>query len=431
MMRSNVKKRLSWLARGVAVAALALAAACGGGEANAGQGPYAKDVADAIPGIEKVTGLTFKHPPVLQEKTKDQVHQYLESEFQKQAGQDVDKQQVAYKLFGLIPDTMNLRSYMLALLTEQVAGYYDPTTKVLYVVKGASHDMVTFTIQHELVHALQDQYMNLDSILNIRGDDDRQEAAQAVLEGQATLVPLELATGGRGNLAEILPGGWDRLRETIREQRNSMPLMAAAPLFIQESLLFPYLSGAEFMHQFQMRDKGKQPFGSAMPTSTEQVMHPAAYFGTSRDVPTHVTLPAPHGATDVYQNDLGEFSTRVFIYQHVQDQNEAVRAAQGWDGDRYMVLKTPKGDGLVWVTVWDSPVDAAEFQSAMEDVISMQFGSPTPHTNAKQVRSYAARTRTLTLWGGQVDGRPAVVYTDVPAGSPTDVMDVGKVRFTQ
>jgi hypothetical protein len=415
--------------RGVAITALALVAACGGGEAKAGQGSYATDVASAIPEIEKVTGLTFKHPPVLQEKTKEQVHQYLETEFQKQAGQDIDRQQVAYKLLGLIPDTMNLRSFMLALLTEQVAGYYDPTTKVLYVVKGASPTMVSLTIQHELVHALQDQYTNLDSILNMRGDDDRQTAAQAVMEGQATLVSFELMTGGHGNIAEQL--GWDRIRQSIRQERTSMPLMAAAPLFIQESLLFPYLSGAEFMHQFQMREHGKQPFGAALPTSTEQVIHPSAYFSTPRDVPTRVTLPAPHGATDVYQNNLGEFSTRVFIYQHVQDQNEAVRSAQGWDGDRYMVLKTPKGDGLVWVTVWDSPVDAAEFTSAMEDVISLQFGSPTPHTNAQQVRSYETHTRTLTLWGGQVDGRPTVVYVDVPAGSPTDVIDVSKVKLTQ
>jgi len=424
-------RRLTRMARAALVMALGLAAACSGNDANAGQGPYAKDVADAIPVIQRITGLTFKHPPVLQEKTKEQVHQYLEAEFKKSAGQGIEQQETAYKLFGLIPDSIKLQNFMLGLLTEQVAGYYDPETKVLYVVKGAPSAMVSFTIQHELVHALQDQYTDLDSILKIHNDDDRQTAAQSVMEGQATLVPLELATGGRGNIAEQLPGGWDRIRQLIRQQKDAMPMMAAAPLFIQESLVFPYLSGAEFIHQFQQRKPGKQPFGDAMPTSTEQVMHPAAYFGAKRDAPTRITLPTPRGATDVYQNNLGEFSTRVLIYQQVLDQKEAVRGAAGWDGDRYMVLETPKGDGIAWLTVWDSPVDAAEFTSAMEDVISRQFGGPAEHTSASHVRSYETRSRSLTLWGGQVDGRPVVLYVNVPTGSRTDVIDPTKVKLEQ
>ncbi len=52
---------------------------------------------------------------------------------------------------------------MLTLLAEQVIGYYDPKVKVLYVVQGAGEENVVLTISHELVHALQDQYFNLDS----------------------------------------------------------------------------------------------------------------------------------------------------------------------------------------------------------------------------------------------------------------------------
>ena len=58
-------------------------------------------------------------------------------------------------------------------LTEQIIGYYDPKTKVLYVVEGAPEEYVGITIMHELVHALQDQYVNLDSLEHITGDDDR------------------------------------------------------------------------------------------------------------------------------------------------------------------------------------------------------------------------------------------------------------------
>jgi hypothetical protein len=428
---AGMMRCIRWVALGAGALGIFVTLACSGGERAAGEGPYANEVADAIPSIERITGLKYKQPPVLEERTKQQVRQFLEAQFKKSAGQDIESVQSAYRLFGLIPDTLDLRGFLLDLLTEQVAGYYDPGTKVLYVVKGAPSSMVTLTIQHELVHALQDQYVDLDSILNIRGDDDRQTAAQSVMEGQATLVSLEVAAGGRVNIAEALPGGWDRMRDLIRQQQNAMPLMAAAPLFIQESLLFPYLSGAEFIHQFEQREHGKEPYGDAMPTSTEQIMHPSAYFGTSRDEPTRITLPAPRGATDVYQNNLGEFATRVLIYRHVRDQNEAVRAAAGWDGDRYMLVKTPRGEGLAWFSVWDSPVDAAEFAEAMQDLIARQFANPTAQTDEAGVRRYEARGRVLTLWGGEVDGRSGVLYVDVPAGAPTTVIDPTKVTLAQ
>ncbi|HEX5436527.1 MAG TPA: hypothetical protein VFW98_05190 [Gemmatimonadaceae bacterium] len=418
-----------WMARGVMLAALGAMVACGSDNASGSQGPYAKQVAEAIPTIERITGLRFKKPPVVQERTKDQVHQYLQTEFKKQGGQELDQQAIAYKMFGLIPDSMHLRSFMLALLTEQVAGYYDPDTQVLYIVKGAPRTMVTFTIQHELVHALQDQYMDLDSILNIHGDDDRQIAAQSVMEGQATLVPIEAAAGGSVDITKQLPGVWDRIRQMIRQQNSAMPLMAGAPLFIQESALFPYLSGAEFIHQFNQRNPGKQPYGKALPASTEQVMHPAAYFGATRDAPTYVTLPAPRTGSSLYQNDLGEFSIRVLIYQQVQDQSEATRAAAGWDGDRYMVVKTPKGDGVAWLSIWDTQVDAAQFQSAMETVITHLFGGPTARTTADGSRHYQARGRSVLLWGGTVQHRPAVLYVDMPAGEPTDMIDLKGVRL--
>ena len=31
-----------------------------------------------------------------------------------------------------------------------------------------------------------------------------------------------------------------------------------------------------------------------------------------------------------------------------------MRGAAGWDGDRYMLIKTPRGDAIAWVSVWDN-----------------------------------------------------------------------------
>ena len=105
---------------------------------------------------------------------------------------------------------------MLDLYTEQIVGFYDPATKMLYVVDGAKPDQLGFVIEHELVHALQDQYTNLDSLLHIKGDDDRVLAAQSVMEGQATLVPIQATPRPRRGVSRRVGQG---ARNDSRESR--------------------------------------------------------------------------------------------------------------------------------------------------------------------------------------------------------------------
>jgi hypothetical protein len=401
-----------------ALLALTVAAACSSSEgSNDIKGPYAKQVAEAIPVIEKGTGLKFKDQPKVETRTKQQVRSFLEQRFADEVTDDeIEGQQIVYSRLGLIPDTMDLRKFMLDLLTEQVAGFYDPKTKVLYIVDGAPPEQVGFVVSHELVHALQDQYTDLDSIQDAKGDNDRSMAAQAVFEGQAMLVPLKAALGP----GAFFPGGWDRVREMIRQQQASMPIFNSAPFALQETLLFPYLSGAEFMRRFEAERPGEQPYNENMPTSTEQILHERAYFGKERDAPTEVKLAEPQEGKVLYSDDMGEFETRLFLFQHLKDQNDAVRGAAGWDGDRYIVIRTPHGDGIVWLTVWDSNIDAAEFGSDLEDVISKRFRSATPRTTTVG-KSYSVPNRTLTIWGGELDGRNVVLYTDLPEGATYDL----------
>jgi len=412
--------------RTLALVALLLPAACGRGDANGAQGPYARDVADAIPAIEKGTGLKFKRTPVLQTRTRAQVRAFLEQRFRDEVTDaEIAGQQTMYRRIGLLPDTLDLRKFLIDLLTEQVVGFYDPRTKVLYVVQDAPHEQVGFVIQHELVHALQDQYMNLDSLQAIQSDNDRSLAAQAVIEGQATLVPLQSLLGFGANL----PGGWDRVRDAIRDSHGSdMAVFRSAPMLIQETLIFPYLSGADFMRHFEMARPGEEPYGKNMPTSTEQILHFQKYDGPGAQAPLVVTFARPARGRVTYEDDLGEFETRLFLFQFLQDQNAAVRGAAGWAGDRYEVLDLPGGAGVAWLTVWDSPVDAGEFGSDVEQVIAKRFGGPKPRETLHGT-VYAVKDRTVTLWGGTVDGHPAVLYTDLPAGVDAGIVRIGSATI--
>jgi hypothetical protein len=260
------------LMAGATLALLPVLAACQA-DRSAGTGPYAKEVATAIPEIEKSVGLKFKTPPKVESKSKDEVRAFLEKKFDEDLpALELAGAEKSYKLLGLIPDTLDLRKFMLRLLTEQVAGYYDPETKVLYVVgtegtgPGAvTPEMIAVTITHELVHALQDQYFPLDSLEKEHGDNDRASAVQAVVEGEAVYEQMSAMLGGN-TVAMALPGGWDRVRQMIRDAQGTMPVFATAPMFIQETLLFPYLSGAEFRSDPRLRPPSRcsTPTGSSI-----------------------------------------------------------------------------------------------------------------------------------------------------------------------
>jgi hypothetical protein len=214
----------------------------------------------------------------------------------------------------------------------------------------------------------------------------------------------------------------------IRDGQSQMPVLSSAPMIIQETLIFPYLSGAEFMRHYDETRPGKVPFAE-MPVSTEQILHTSAYFERP-DAPTVVTLPqVSGGAKSVYSNNLGEFETRLFLFQHLQDQNAAIRGAAGWDGDRFVLFETKGGDGIAWVTVWDSKIDAGEFFDLVDTSILKRFRNAKPRAANSEARTYDVGGRTIQVTTAEVDGRPLVMYLDVPAGAPTDVLDLSKVTL--
>lgn len=394
----------------------------------AGDGPYATEVANAVPRIEKATGLKFRTPPKLELRSKEQVRDFLLKQFDEETpAAEIQGEEAAYKLFGLIPDSMDLRKFLLAVLTEQVVGYYDPAAKVLYVVQGADQQLAGITITHELVHALQDQYVNLDSIQHATEDNDRLSAAQAVIEGQAQYEQLSIMLGGSENIA-LRIGGRDRIREMIRENQTSMPVFATAPMVIQESLLFPYLSGADFVQRFEEKRGNANPL-EHLPVSTEQILHTDAYFGTPPDEPSIITLPAPRGATKVYENDLGEFGMRLFLYQFLSDLDVAARAASGWDGDRYVVLQGAGGRGIVWASVWDSALQAATYTDALIRATARRTGA-AERSLASGGATFAYKGRIVSIVPETIGDRAVIVYSDLPNGMSASVIDAGAIRIT-
>jgi hypothetical protein len=386
---------------------------------------YAEKVTRYVPQIENALGVKFKTPPKMEVRTRDQVREFLLQRMQEpEIKKQVANQEVMYKLLGLAPDTLHFSDLLVRLLTEQIIGYYDPKTKVLYVVQGSPADYSGITIMHELIHALQDQYTNLDSLQHIIGDDDRAAAAQAVIEGQATYEQLYIMSGGGNNIAAQFPGGWDTMRQAIRENMKTQPVFSSAPRALQESMLFPYINGADFVRRYKAHRGKGMPFGD-LPATTEALMHDDKFFD-KKDVPSEITLPAIPGTFEL--NNMGEFGTRVLLYAHTRIEDLSIRASNGWDGDRYALVKTPGGNAIVWVSVWDARQDGIEIIDALDQAIRARFNRQARVTG--ELRHYESDKRTIEINVREVEGHPVVLYVDVPAGQSTSLVDFNQVKVT-
>ncbi|MBI2795888.1 MAG: hypothetical protein HYX65_04190 [Gemmatimonadetes bacterium] len=409
--------------------ALLFATACGERGRVEGEGEYARKVAELIPRVEAATGLSFKRPPKVATRTQGEVRAFLTTAFLESAeSSELEGKQQAYTLLGFLEPGTDLRRLFTDLLVEQVAGIYDPRTHTLYVVEGVAPEAVGITLTHELVHALQDQYLDLDSVQRANRGNDRAMAAAAAIEGQATFEQVSLLMG-KGNLIEGLPGAWDMVRQQIRDNKTTMPRLAAAPMVIQETLLFPYLAGAEYARAFK-QGFPRRAFLSDLPRSTEQVLHPNRFIAGTDPAPPRLALPRATGGTVTYENDLGEFETRLWLYQYGKDQASAGRGAMGWNGDAYQVVKTPKGNAIVWLTLWDSAVDAGEFFDLANEAIVERFSPKEYGKLGDRGRRYQEGGRILQLRPVTVEGIPGVLWIDAPAGTAVD-LDASRVAVSR
>ncbi len=345
------------------LAALLLASACRGAPPRAvetlEQHELDSLVTSLMPAVAQAAGLEFKETPKAAVRTKEQVRAYLLAKLADELPPErLDGIVAAYRLLGLIPDTLDVGKLFVDLYTEQVAGFYEPDSSTLFAVAGADGLSLRGTLSHELVHALQHQYLPLDSIMHDRSDADRLAAAQAILEGQATLVMVLVLAPDQGFLTD--DGVWNNLRTQLNTPQAGLEIFNHAPLVIRSGLIFPYLEGATFDRWFVNNHPGQQPYGTRMPNSTEQILHPDRY--QSGDQP--VRLAFDGDTTDVIQEDtFGEYEMLVLRSVLAGIDQVATDVPLGWGGDRMRVYRTGDGPALVWYSTWDTPAAAAQFNS--------------------------------------------------------------------
>ena len=330
--------------------------------------------------------------------------------------------EVVLKVFGLAPQDFAYRSFLIKLLTEQVAGYYDPKAQQFYLADWIELEGQKPVMAHELTHALQDQHFNLKRFENWpKGDSDAELAAHALIEGDATLaMTLYMAKNPLVALAFIRSLGG---QETATEQFKQ------APRALRESLLFPYEEGSAWATQLYKRggwEMVSQAF-TKLPQSTEQILHADKYF--SYEAPQKLTLPDFRVALGPTWKKLdydvnGEWGYYLILDEFLNDATESKQAVAGWGGDRFELYETGKPDEffVAQVTAWDTPLDAREFFDAYAKRTVQRY------PNAKELNSTPDRIEWQTSTGGvalDLRGSRVAIVEGVPAST-----DAGKLLRT-
>lgn len=307
-----------------------------------------------------------KLPEVLRQKLAQQV-----------PDQEFAATEVGLAALGLLPHGLDLKKTYLALLGEQIGAFYDQHSQEVFTFSGQSlaNAQNRVILAHELTHALEDQHFDLSRLpLEARGNDDRVLAASALVEGDATLVMNRYMVGNL-SAAVIRDSLASALTTDVRQ-------LAAAPRYLRETLLFPYLHGLEFC-QTLYDHGGWDALAAAFrhpPASTAEILHPDRFSAAPRQEPEAIQFDqtAVLGQNPVDDNVLGEFGIRQLLAVWLKDDQAAATAADGWRGDRYLVYGDAAACSYVWQTRWADQPSAGRFSTAMKHCLSLRFKDFVP-----------------------------------------------------
>jgi hypothetical protein len=347
----------------------------------------------------KSTGLPVKTPVRRQLTSRDQLEAFLVKNMQDDEQQKrFERSELVIKKFGLLPRDFQLRPFLIKLLKEQVAGYYDSKRKTVHLMDWISAEAQRPVLAHELMHALQDQEIDLEKWMREPLDaakkqkqasalaeaDEAIAARHAVTEGQAMAVLLDYILSAQGRSLADSP----EIVEAMQSNMDSMGAIGSAgsaPLLIREAIVWSYRDGLKFTHEL-MKAGGKQrAFRDTLlspPTNTRQVLSPASYLTNEIIAPLalpdlRTVLGKQYESYDV--GSIGQFDIVVFAKEFA-DKATAARLAPSWRGGIYLAVNhkgvqpARTGDlGVIFLSKWSNAEQARAFADFYSSATPKRF----------------------------------------------------------
>ena len=347
---------------------------------------FLKAADEVLQQMSVILHLPIKQPLKKSLRSKQEIRAYL-IQADKEDKDDAQRYADAKSLeaFGLIPKNFPLDSFMLDVLTEQVAGLYDPKAKEFYIADWIPADEQRDVMSHELTHALEDQSFDVDPWIKAARPNDAAELARdSVSEGTALAAMLDYSLRDQHLSIREFGDVTALIRPGAIEEMDKDSNLAKAPIVIRDSLLFPYLAGTAFSQQFLKAHTGWEDLHLLFehpPVSTQQIIHPDFYLkgvGPAKVILPKLKTLVPEGWKPLEENVMGEFGVEEILKQFL-DPARAAQLAPSWDGDRYALFEDAKTKDtrLVFLLALETTDDAARFFGQYSEALEMKYSSRT------------------------------------------------------
>lgn len=363
------------------------------------------------------TLLPVKHPVTKAMRTREQVEQYIGDKFKDDADRiRFERSELVLKKFGLLPRQFNLHDFLIKLLGEQVAGFYDEKKKTMNLLDWVSLDLQRPVMAHELTHALQDQNFDLEKMqkeheeIEKRGPadynalivaDEEATARTALMEGQAMIVFADylINTMGGSDCAGD-PGCEIPVQRSVGDFPQFVDLMLlqmdkakgdslldSAPLLLREALIFPYTHGMRFAAKLLASGGRQMAFSNVvkrMPKTSREILQPEEYLA-GHTVPP-LLLPDFKFLKDGFEafdaGAIGQMDVNIMMKQYRQEE-AAAKLSPEWRGGSYYAV-TRKGAkpadanstahiGLIYVSRWSDEKSAQEFAKIYAAALNQRY----------------------------------------------------------
>jgi hypothetical protein len=339
------------------------------------QDPLFREIDSIVEDLSRVTGLKRLKSVQYGRITKEGFRKFLESRIDTMIKpEEIRAEEITLKMFGFVPRDYDLKGGTIELMSEQAAAFYDYRTKKLYIVDTAISDFQDIALVHELAHALADQHFNLEKFVDPGRSDDAALARMAVIEGQATWLMLEHMVRKTGQSLLESPGLAKMMNAAGQNVTGLYPTLDKSPLYMRETLLFPYTTGMAFMQAAIVRN-GKDAFSDVFrkpPSGTNHILHPEQYFGTSKMTePEAPSVPIRGRYRTLSEGRLGELDHRILIQQYAGSQRAEALSVK-LRGSAYRVLEDKAGGArtiLAYASEWADASSAKEYFDLYESIL--------------------------------------------------------------
>jgi len=364
--------------------------------------PEKPKIQEYMEAVSEIRGLGFKRRVPMRTMTQENLRNYLTERLDRDfSPEKLKKAERTIRAFGVFPEDRALRETVLGFYSQLIIGFYDPENKEFFLVEeenisqylreqGALLEaffkttIEEYVIIHELTHALQDQYFDLQTLpMRKENNDDLSLAVSALIEGDAQYTTLDYLYRKIGKNLQMFSTLMKSDYLQMMNTAQPIPGLENFPIFLTKIYMFPYTGGLLFTMEGRTENWGEINEAYAdLPASTEQILHPEKYF-ENRDYPTILTLPelgSILGAEWELQenNNFGEYALGVLLlhfFQESADVQKNLEARDGWDGDSYFSYYNEDENtvALVWLTTWDSEGDSAEFQQRYRELLEKKY----------------------------------------------------------